>query len=94
VSHAHVKKVFERPLLGRYLFVEVDCPRQSFDDVAGAQGVESIISLMGVPCVMPRGDVEELLSRYLAGEFDQAKQFQSAHAFASSKASLITGWRQ
>jgi transcription antitermination factor NusG len=71
VSHARVKKVVERPLLGRYLFVEVDYPRQSFDDVAGAQGVESIISLMGVPCVMPRADVEDLLSRYLAGEFDQ-----------------------
>jgi hypothetical protein len=46
-------------------------PRQSFGDVEAAQGVESILSLMGVPCVMPRADVEDLLSRYLAGEFDQ-----------------------
>jgi hypothetical protein len=26
---------------------------------------------MGVPSVMPRADVDELLSRYLVGEFDQ-----------------------
>lgn len=71
VSHARVRKAVERPLIDRYVFVEVDHPRQSFDAVASAQGVESIISHLGVPCAMPRGEVEDLLSRYLNGEFDQ-----------------------
>jgi transcription antitermination factor NusG len=71
ISHARVRKAVERPLLNRYMFVEVDHPRQSFGPVAAAKGVESIISLMGVPCVMPRAEVEDLLARYLAGEFDE-----------------------
>jgi transcription antitermination factor NusG len=29
-THARVRKAVEKPLLGRYLFVEVDQPRQSF----------------------------------------------------------------
>jgi transcription antitermination factor NusG len=70
VSHARVKKAVERPLLGRYLFVEVDYPRQSFAGVRSAQGVASIISHMGIPAVIPADKVEDLLRRYLAGEFD------------------------
>jgi hypothetical protein len=29
-THARVRKAVEKPLLGRYMFVEVDQPRQSF----------------------------------------------------------------
>ena len=71
VSHARVKKAVERPLIGRYMFVEVDYPRQSFGPVKAVRGVEDIISHLGVPCVMPRGDVEDFLERYLLGEFDE-----------------------
>lgn len=71
VSHARVRKIVERPILGRYLFVEVDYPRQSFNAVASAQGVESMVSDRGSPCVIARKDVEGLMRRYLAGEFDQ-----------------------
>jgi transcription antitermination factor NusG len=71
ISHARVKTAVERPLIGRYLFVEVDHPRQSFAAVQAAQGVESIISHMGIPSAMPRADVENLLQRYLNGAFDE-----------------------
>lgn len=71
ISHARVKTAVERPLLGRYHFVEVDYPRQSFGAVRSAQGVESVVSHMGIPAVIPSGVVEDMLARYLAGEFDQ-----------------------
>ena len=71
VSHARVRKAVERPLIGRYLFVEVDYPRQSFAPVRAARGVQDIVSHLGVPCVMPRADVEDFLERYLLGEFDE-----------------------
>jgi len=74
VSHARVKKAVERPLLGRYVFVEVDYPRQSFAPVMTIPGVESIISSgAGVPWAMPRREVDDLFDRYLSGEFDEIK---------------------
>ena len=71
VSHARVKKAVERPLLGRYLFVEVDFPRQSFAPIMATPGVQYAISVAGVPWPMPRADVEDFLHRYMAGEFDE-----------------------
>jgi transcription antitermination factor NusG len=71
ISHARQKKVGERALLGRYLFVEVDFPKQSFGPVMSTPGVEYAISVAGVPWPMPRADVEDLLHRYMAGEFDE-----------------------
>lgn len=70
-SHARQKTVVERALLGRYLFVEVDFPRQSFAPIMSTPGVEYPISADGVPWPMPRADVEDLLHRYMAGEFDE-----------------------
>lgn len=72
-SHARVKVAKEYPLIGRYLFVEVDHPRQSFAAVRAAQGVECLISSNGIPDVMPRAEVEDLLSRYIAGAFDETR---------------------
>ena len=40
-------------------------------DVRSAYGVESIVSQLGIPAVIPADKVEELLQRYMAGEFDQ-----------------------
>jgi transcription antitermination factor NusG len=74
VSHARVKKAAERPLLGRYLFVEIDFPRQSFSPVMAARGVEAIISSGGTPWPMPRREVDNLFDRYLSGEFDEVKR--------------------
>ncbi|WP_369726741.1 transcription termination/antitermination protein NusG [Bradyrhizobium sp. LLZ17] len=71
ISHARVKKVAERPLLGRYLFVEIDYPRQSFAPIMEQRAVQYAISVAGVPWPMPRPDVEALLHRYMAGEFDE-----------------------
>jgi transcription antitermination factor NusG len=73
VSHARVKKAVERPLpgLARYLFVEVDYPRQDFQTVMDQRGVGYAISVAGIPWPMPRADVEDLLHRYMAGEFDE-----------------------
>lgn len=70
VSHARIKTVVERPLLGRYLFVEVDHPRQSFGAVRRVNGIEGMISNQGAPVQIPRHWVEGFLKRYLAGEWD------------------------
>lgn len=71
VSHARVRKAVEKPILSRYLFVEVDYPRQSFGGVKAANGVETIIANNGVPSPVPSRFVEDLLSRYLKGEWDE-----------------------
>lgn len=71
VSHARVRKAAERPLLGRYLFVEVDEPRQSFHKVRGVNGVESFIANLGKPCRIPSPFVESLRMRQMAGEWDE-----------------------
>lgn len=71
VSHARVKKVVERPLLGRYLFLELDYPKQSFASAMAVNGIEYAISVCGVPWPMPRREVDNLFDRYLSGEFDE-----------------------
>ncbi|MGJ4997290.1 transcription termination/antitermination protein NusG [Bradyrhizobium sp. HKCCYLS3077] len=71
VSHARVKKAVERPLLGSYMFVEVSYPQQSFGPLTATRGVEAIISSAGTPWPMPRAEVEDLLHRQMAGEFDE-----------------------
>lgn len=78
-SHARVRKAVERPLLGRYMFVEVDHREdghQSFGEVRNVNGVEMILS--GVlpdrtwgPLDFPEHWVEGLLTRYLSGEWDE-----------------------
>lgn len=78
-SHARVKKAVERPLLSRYLFVEIDHDGdqgQSYGEVRGVNGVEMLLS--GVlpkgawgPLPFPAHWVEGLLTRQLAGEWDE-----------------------
>lgn len=74
VTHARVKKAVEKPILSRYLFVEVDYPRQSFGEIRLCNGVETILSSLGVPIPVPRQFVEDMLSRYLKGEWDEVGQ--------------------
>jgi transcription antitermination factor NusG len=61
-------------LLGRYMFVEVDYPRQSFGQLMATRGVEAVIPSAGVPWPMPRVEVEDLLQWYMAGEFEVANE--------------------
>jgi transcription antitermination factor NusG len=75
-THARVKKATEKPLLGRYVFVEVDHPRQSHGTVRNVDGVELILS--GVlpdgtwgPLPFPANCVSDLRLRYMAGEWDE-----------------------
>ena len=74
VTHARVKKAVEKPILSRYLFVEVDYPRQSFGAVRLCNGVEAILANHGVPCPVPARFVEDMLSRYLKGEWDEVSK--------------------
>lgn len=74
ISHARVKKAVERPLLSRYVFVEVDHPRQSFATLRRVNGVESMLAINGIPCVIPRKFIEDFLQRYMAGEWDYVEK--------------------
>lgn len=69
VSHARVRQAVEKPLLGRYLFVEVDQPRQSFGEVRSVNGIESIVSNPD-PVRIPNRMVEDFRLRYMDGEWD------------------------
>lgn len=74
VSHARMRKIVKRPLLDRYLFVEVDPNLQSFETIRKTHGVESLLTLNGVPMAVPSKWVEDLLGRQLRGEFDYASR--------------------
>jgi len=73
-SHARVKKAVERPVLGQYLFVEVDHPRQSYSTVNAIPDVDHMVSNLGAPIPFPRHWVESAIQRYMTGEFDAVAQ--------------------
>lgn len=73
-THARVRKAVERPLLGRYMFVEVDYPRQSFGALKAVNGIETLLSNLGIPSPFPSHWVEGFLERYMAGEWDYVRQ--------------------
>lgn len=82
VTHARVKVAKEKPLLGRYIFVEVDQPLyddrgrkiyepcQSFGAVQSVNGIEGVISNPD-PVQIPSQYVQRLRERYMAGEWDE-----------------------
>lgn len=77
VKHARQRKAKDYPLLGRYLFVEVDYheqSEQSFGEVRTVDGVESFLSIGNKPLVMPREWVERAMQRYISGEWDFVRQ--------------------
>jgi transcription antitermination factor NusG len=74
VTHARLKSLKRKPLLDRYLFVEVDPARQSFETIRQTDGVELIITNNGVPVAVPSFWVNDLLKRQLLGEFDFASK--------------------
>jgi transcription antitermination factor NusG len=74
VSHARTKRAVYRPLLGRYLFVEVDANKQGFWNVRNAKGIEGFVSApteRGLePLPVPACQVSGLMLRQMRGEFD------------------------
>jgi transcription antitermination factor NusG len=71
VSHARTRKAVERPLLGRYVFVEVDYPRQDFRTLGQIYGVQGLVGNYGTPRALPSWWVTDFMERYLAGEWDE-----------------------
>lgn len=88
VSHARVRTVVKRPLLCRYLFVEIDPNKQGFDAVRRTDGVESIVGNCGTPMVIPSGFVVAFLKKQLAGEFDYAAKEPITRG---AKVKIVTG---
>jgi transcription antitermination factor NusG len=74
VSHARTRKAVERPLLGRYVFVEVDYPRQDFRTLGQIYGVQGLVGTFGTPRPFPQFWVTDFMERYLAGEWDFVTQ--------------------
>jgi transcription antitermination factor NusG len=72
--HARMRKMVKRPLMTRYLFVELDPDRDSFEKVRQVDGVESIVSNCNIPTVIPREFIEYFLMRQLRGDFDYANK--------------------
>jgi transcription antitermination factor NusG len=64
----------ERPILGQYLFVEVDHPRQSYSTVNAIPDVDHMVSNLGAPIPFPRHWVANAIRRYMTGEFDEVAQ--------------------
>jgi len=73
VSHARVKTAKEKPLLGRYVFVEVDQPRQSFGAARKVNGIEGFVSNPD-PVRIPTHFVQRMRERYVYGEWDFVRQ--------------------
>jgi transcription antitermination factor NusG len=83
VTHARVRKAKERPLLGRYIFVEVDPKndQQSFYDVRAVNGIEAVLSSwqqtpFGArvqPAAFCSDWIASMRLRQMAGEWDETK---------------------
>lgn len=80
VSHARVKTAKEKPLLGRYIFVELDPEndRQSFFQIRAVNGIECILSSWQEtrfghavhPTPFPSDWIEGMRKRQMTGEWD------------------------
>lgn len=73
VSHARVRTAKEKPLLGRYIFVEVDQKTQSFGAARNVNGIEGFVSNPD-PVRVPTEYVRRLRERYMDGEWDFVRQ--------------------
>lgn len=83
VTHARVKQAKERPLLGRYIFVEVDPKndQQSFYAVRAANGIEAILSSWQMtrygmqiqPAPFCSEWIASMRLRQMAGEWDETR---------------------
>jgi transcription antitermination factor NusG len=83
VSHARTKQAKDKPLLGRYIFVEVDPKndQQSFYAVRAVNGIECVLSKWqetrwGVrvePAAFCSDWIADMRLRQMAGEWDETK---------------------
>jgi transcription antitermination factor NusG len=83
VTHARVRKAKDKPLLGRYIFVEVDPnnDQQSFYAVRAVNGVESVLSSWQPTrtgdCILPAPFCSDWIFsmrvRQMAGEWDETR---------------------
>jgi transcription antitermination factor NusG len=83
VTHARTKKAKDKPLLGRYIFVEVDTKndQQSFYAVRAVNGVEAILSTWQQtrygerfqPAAFSTDWIESMRLRQMAGEWDETR---------------------
>jgi transcription antitermination factor NusG len=90
VTKGKIKVISKRPLMSRYLFVEVNPHRVKlgFEAVRQTDGVEAIIANVGVPTVIPSDLVFEMLRRQMEGEFDEAKDQAMT---TGSKVKIVSG---
>jgi transcription antitermination factor NusG len=68
ITHARVKKTVHRPLLARYMFVEVG--DGEFWRIAESPSISNLISSERGPAVVPSMFVEQFLHRFMRGEWD------------------------
>lgn len=83
VSHARVRKAKDTPLLGRYIFVEVDDQndQQSFYAVRAVNGIESVLStwqptawgMRVQPAAFKSDWIDSMRLRQMAGEWDTTR---------------------
>lgn len=83
VTHARVKQAKDKPLLGRYIFVEVDpkSDQQSFYAVRAVNGIEAVLSswqqtrfgMQVQPTPFCSDWVASMRLRQMAGEWDETK---------------------
>lgn len=83
VCHARVRKAKDAPLLGRYIFVEVDPKndQQSFYAVRAVNGIESVLSTWQQtswgarvqPAEFKADWIEDMRLRQMAGEWDATR---------------------
>lgn len=83
VTHARVKQAKDKPLLGRYIFVEVDPKndQQSFYAVRAVNGIESVLSswqptrfgMQVLPAPFSSDWIASMRVRQMAGEWDETK---------------------
>ncbi|MBR0868918.1 hypothetical protein JQ633_01000 [Bradyrhizobium tropiciagri] len=83
VTHARVKQAKDKPLLGRYIFVEIDPKndQQSFYAVRAVNGIEAILSSwqqtargMSIqPAPFSSEWIASMRIRQMAGEWDETK---------------------
>jgi len=83
VTHARVRKAKDRPLLGRYIFVEVDPKndQQSFYAVRAVNGIESVLSSWQQtpfgdrvqPAAFSSDWIASMRLRQMAGEWDETR---------------------
>lgn len=77
IVHARRRLEVERPMLGRYFFVGA-VAGQDPGPIYGVRGLDLILGdAQGRPVVVPDHEVERMITRQDAGEFDKTRNIQA-----------------